>query len=98
RSDFRRTAPIRLRGGTMLSEPVEDVARYEILGTDYAVTDQQRSDLREHGWTPVPGFLDQDTIQAIRTVLADVTRMDAGESALVVKYSGGWEQPFMMGV
>ena len=83
----------------MLSEPVEDLAStYEILGTDYEVSDEQRSSLWEHGWTPVPGLLDAPAIEAIRSVLANVTRMDAGEAALVVKYSGGWEQPFMMGV
>ena len=47
---------------------------------------------------PVPGLLDKATIEEIRTVLGDVTRMDVGEASLVVKYSGGWEQPFMMGV
>jgi len=83
----------------MLSDPIEDLAaRYEILGTDYEVTDEQRTNLNEHGWTPVPGLLEGDVIEEVRSVLAEVTRMDAGESALVVKYSGGWEQPFMMGV
>ena len=83
----------------MLSEPVEDLAaRYEILGSDYEVSDAQRADLNAHGWTPVPGLLDQAVIDAIRASLADVTTMDAGEAALIVKYSGGWEQPFMRGI
>jgi hypothetical protein len=85
-------------GGTMLNHVDDLAAKYEILGTDYEVSEEQRSSLNEHGWSPVPGLLDAETVEAIRSVLADVTRMDAGESSLVVKYSGGWEQPFMMGV
>ena len=80
----------------MLSDPIDDVAAsYEILGTDYDVTDEQRASLNEHGWAPVPGLVDEEVVEAMRTALAQVKRMDAGEEALVVKYSGGWDQPFM---
>jgi ectoine hydroxylase-related dioxygenase (phytanoyl-CoA dioxygenase family) len=83
----------------MLSETVEDlVAKHPIFGTDYTVTDEQRASLNQHGWTPVPNLLDAAAVEEIRSVLADVTRMDAGEASLVVKYSGAWEQEFMMGV
>ena len=74
----------------MLNDVEDLAAKYEILGTDYEVSDEQRSELERTRLGPRAGAARPGPIEAIRSVLADVTRMDAGESALVVKYSGGW--------
>lgn len=66
-----------------------------ILDTHYEVTDDQVKSLNENGWAPIPALLTPEIVEEVRSAIADVRRMDAGESALVVKYSGGWQQPFL---
>jgi hypothetical protein len=83
----------------MIDEPIKDLAsHYKILGTDYKVSDEQRAALNRDGWTPVPNFLDLEVVEALRKAAAEVKNVPMRDQSLVVKYSGGWDQPLMRGV